>query len=725
QPSLSLADVTVNEGVGTATVQVSLSSATDVEVTGDYGSADASASAGSDYTGVAGSLSIAPGETSASIDIVIIDDGDEEPTETLTVTLENIVGALAGNTAATVTILDNDSATAQTLFSDVSVSSGLSGYLGESYGLSWGDLNGDNRPDLYINRHRQMPALFVNQGGGAFTDVGDSIASWTDVPRADTHGGSWADFDNDGDQDLYASIEITTLNRFMVNDGGQLTDQAAIYDPAVEQWRPRLPIWFDYSGDGLLDFVMASGPRASVSTASPMATFKQSGTGFVDESQVTGLDCENAQVAYLADVTRDGQLDFICGKAQFPHKIYDYTSTPFSNVTGQLPSASAAIDTAIADFNGDLVSDFFVVRGALRPSEAAAVNNRRVDAQLITNGRLEKSFSFVTGGDVTFDVDWSSFQLSKIFIGAQGLSPSSHPFTLSPSDATVEGLDAHDPATDEGLYIGYDPADSRWTLAVSPGSKWQYAAVTARSTSAVSGISTSGIETQDGPMRPTLMLSNATGYRSIDNATGPIQCASAAAADFDNDMDVDLYLVCRGGVQNIPNRLLLNDGNGNFTEVEAAGGAAGAVGPALTGAGTGDSVALADFDVDGYIDIAITNGLNMQPRAEGGPDQLFRNQMSGNHWIQLDLEGTISNRDGIGATVIATAGGVAQYRAQDGGYHRWSQNHSRIHFGLAANTTVDLEITWPSGQVDVHEGVAADALYTVTEGGAIQIVELQ
>jgi hypothetical protein len=86
----------------------------------------------------------------------------------------------------------------------------------------------------------------------------------------------------------------------------------------------------------------------------------------------------------------------------------------------------------------------------------------------------------------------------------------------------------------------------------------------------------------------------------------------------------------------------------------------------------------------------------------------------------LDLVGTTSARDAVGAKVTASASGVTQTRVQDGGYHRWSQHHARIHFGLATARQVDLVIDWPSGQRDVHRGVAADTLYRAIEGGALQ-----
>jgi hypothetical protein len=57
-----------------------------------------------------------------------------------------------------------------------------------------------------------------------------------------------------------------------------------------------------------------------------------------------------------------------------------------------------------------------------------------------------------------------------------------------------------------------------------------------------------------------------------------------------------------------------------------------------------------------------------------------------NHWLEVDLVGTASNRDGIGARLIATVGGIQQLREQNGGMHAKSQNHARIHFGCGSRT---------------------------------------
>ena len=156
------------------------------------------------------------------------------------------------------------------------------------------------------------------------------------------------------------------------------------------------------------------------------------------------------------------------------------------------------------------------------------------------------------------------------------------------------------------------------------------------------------------------------------------------AGDFDNDMYVDLFLTCGTGASNTADILYRNHGDGTFVAVPNAGGAAGPVGSDVgSGAGTADSVVTADYDVDGFLDLFVTNGMNLRPLYYGGPNKLFHNNGNGNHWIELDLVATKSERDATGARIYATAGGVTQLRVQNGAYHRWSQDFKRSHFGLA------------------------------------------
>ena len=124
---------------------------------------------------------------------------------------------------------------------------------------------------------------------------------------------------------------------------------------------------------------------------------------------------------------------------------------------------------------------------------------------------------------------------------------------------------------------------------------------------------------------------------------------------------------------------------GTFQVVPNAGGAVGPVGiAAASGAGTADSVVSADYNLDGFLDLFVTNGFNLRPLGFGGPNKLFRNQGNGNRWVQVDLVGRQSDRGAVGARVYAMTPGLTQMRVQDGSYHRWSQDMPRAHFGLAA-----------------------------------------
>jgi hypothetical protein len=188
-------------------------------------------------------------------------------------------------------------------------------------------------------------------------------------------------------------------------------------------------------------------------------------------------------------------------------------------------------------------------------------------------------------------------------------------------------------------------------------------------------------------------------------------------------MYLDIYLACRAGASNLPNVLYYGGPDGRFRRADDASGATGPTGASIaSGAGTAESAVSADFDLDGFLDIFVTNGLNMRPRYVGGPGKLFRNNGNSNRWLLLDLEATASNRDAVGAIVKVTAAGITQTRVQNGGYHRWSQEHTRMHFGMATAQRADLVIDWPSGLRERHEQVPVNRLYRATEGGGLEAV---
>jgi enediyne biosynthesis protein E4 len=102
------------------------------------------------------------------------------------------------------------------------------------------------------------------------------------------------------------------------------------------------------------------------------------------------------------------------------------------------------------------------------------------------------------------------------------------------------------------------------------------------------------------------------------------------------------------------------------------------------------------------------------------PPSLLRNDYAGpNGWLMVKLEGTRSNRAGLGATVMVTAGGRRQARAALSQSSYYSHDDLRLHFGLGASARAErVEVRWPSGQVDALENVASRQVLTVREGPA-------
>ncbi|HSS49487.1 MAG TPA: CRTAC1 family protein, partial [Thermoanaerobaculia bacterium] len=158
------------------------------------------------------------------------------------------------------------------------------------------------------------------------------------------------------------------------------------------------------------------------------------------------------------------------------------------------------------------------------------------------------------------------------------------------------------------------------------------------------------------------------------------------------------------------NRHLLNRGDGTFQEIGRPAGT-----DLLTNS---RGVALADFWNRGVLDIAVA--------ASADRHALLRNEIAqagqGRHWLEIDLRGTKSNRDAVGARAIVRAGGKMLTREVVAGDGYASQNMLRLHFGLGAAATVDeLTIKWPaSGTVQHFQNVPADRIVKVTEGGDLK-----
>ena len=200
----------------------------------------------------------------------------------------------------------------------------------------------------------------------------------------------------------------------------------------------------------------------------------------------------------------------------------------------------------------------------------------------------------------------------------------------------------------------------------------------------------------------------------VATATGKVLGFGILFVDYDNDGYKDIIQV-NGHVQDEiqmrephvryaqPTLLFHNDGNGTFREVGLSSGAP------FTEPIVGRGCAWGDFDNDGRPDLLIT--------ANNGPAHLWHNETpTRNHWMTLQLVGTKSCRDGIGARVIVKTSAGSQQNYVRSGSSYLSQSDLRPHFGLGTQTKADVEIHWPSGIVDKIGGAACDHIWKIYEG---------
>jgi enediyne biosynthesis protein E4 len=180
---------------------------------------------------------------------------------------------------------------------------------------------------------------------------------------------------------------------------------------------------------------------------------------------------------------------------------------------------------------------------------------------------------------------------------------------------------------------------------------------------------------------------------------------SSSFLDYNNDGLVDIYKT-NGALKHLygqEDQVFENIGNGKFKDVSWD------LGSYFKKKLVGRGACFGDYDNDGDIDAYI---VNLNDRGSF----LRNNKGNQNNWIELNLTGTVSNRDGIGARIKLTSGGkvyTAQKKSTTG---YLSQNDPRIHFGLAKNEMIDkIEIRWPSGKLQVLENIKANQILPVKE----------
>jgi enediyne biosynthesis protein E4 len=211
---------------------------------------------------------------------------------------------------------------------------------------------------------------------------------------------------------------------------------------------------------------------------------------------------------------------------------------------------------------------------------------------------------------------------------------------------------------------------------------------------------------------------DATLRSKIGYATFHISGFGTRFMDYDNDGARDLFMANGHVLDNIeryhadtsyaePKLMFRNKGRGIFENVSAT------LGPDFLLPRVSRGAAIADFDNDGDLDILVSNN--------GQAPQLLRNDGgNANHWLEILLIGTKSNRDGVGARVKVSAGDLILYDQRKGGMSYQSAQDPRLHFGLGPHSIIDaIEIFWPSGSVTKLTTLPSDRIIAVKEGVGI------
>jgi|GEM_PF-1420628 len=495
--------------------------------------------------------------------------------------------------------------------------------------------------------------------GGTFVDVASAVGiNYThvinDCGGPIGIGAAWADVDNDGDQDLYTTNQIGP-NHMYLNSG-------------------------DTSGDGIPDFV--------------------------DSAVSLGIDAASldSYAAVFADVDNDGDQDLYFSSDD-GNKLY---RNEFANNGGTLAFTNRSTQSGLTD-TGKV--------------ETATFGD--VDGDGVLDLYLAKHMSCVGDntdrlwhgdGDGTF-TDWTTW------LCGGGAVPCSTVDGLG----FAAGIADFDRDGDNDIYLVNDnigDVNQPNKMIRNDGSNgtggWIFTEVGAATGTdlSVNGMGLGmGDYDNDGwidlafsDANPGHLLSNdgdgtytdISVSSGVDAATNGQIGWGTAFLDYDNDGWQDLFFANGGIGTDAPyaNSLLANNG-GTFTDVAPTTG--------MAHTGRGRSVALADFDGDGWVDVFVGN--------YGQAPVLMHNQSEAggntNNHLVITVEGTVSNRDGIGTELRLTTAEGVQFQLISSGSNHGGGSQKAAFFGLGGATGGTLSVTWPNGVVQNLGTVTTGTLHLV------------
>ena len=464
-------------------------------------------------------------------------------------------------------------------------------------------------------------------------------------------------------------------------------------------------IWFDFDGDGDLDFYVSNGSRPSATSIFNQENFLMEYTGsntftsnltagpIVSDPEVTGG-------ATAGDYDGDGDWDMFVTKAANstllgtdPKNNFLYINngdkTYSSLASGDVVSDDEySTSAAWADYDNDGDLDLLVKNGTpdingIPRKPFLYQNNSGVLTTVTSAGDLLNYNSFA--GAVVW-CDYDNDGDPDVYLCSGGDGPFGRLFRNDGNGVFTNVVQVDSAMIDVGAsWADYDNDGDFDLYIVNRGGD------------------------------NILLINDGNGNFTIDSLSTVVNDGQAdygsAWGDYDNDGDLDLFLAVSKDIgQVVYNILYENSGYPNYTFTSVTNTVV------VTDTNNSRATAWGDYDRDGFLDLGVVHW------DQYNANNIYHNNGNTNHWLQVVPRGTSTNRHGIGVRVKAkaTINGNTYWQMREiqtqTGFG--SQDQPWAHFGLGDATTVDsLTIYWPvSGLTTVFTDVKADQFVTMVEG---------
>lgn len=321
-------------------------------------------------------------------------------------------------------------------FSDATTEAGLDLAWGSGLGVVCADFNGDAWPDMYVANDGNANQLWINRRDGTFGDealIAGAAYNADGRPEAGM-GVTAADFDLDGDQDIFLSHLLGEHNTLLVNDGRGFfedrSDSFGVSSPSV----PRTGFgarWADFDGDGLLDLLVANGGVKIVEEealdpypyGNPNLLMRNLGPPDFTFAPVADPSIERIETsrgAAFGDIDNDGDIDVLISTSNGPLRLLR------NDVGSSRPWLSLRL--AGARSNRSAIGATVTL---LRPGRPSLIRRVHADGSYCSFSDLRVHLALETEAPATVEVEWPG-GLRETFAG---LSPRRHHLLLEGTGA--------------------------------------------------------------------------------------------------------------------------------------------------------------------------------------------------------------------------------------------------------------------------------------------------